>query len=285
MLSSWSFEPINGKHRHSNLRVAVVLETQDFLGRVLKTPRRCFRHWRMGYGWHCSEDDNSMRWMLIFIVLPWCCPFTLFAADEAKPDTATVSVSGQERGRNEERTVYKNSDWGYELRYPSDYVAVDRTNLDETRSSVPEPYRIVVDANREALNVEGSVFLFSARHMLSFSGEPYAKYNNLKKYLDWQLSLMPNGGKGELHFDGVGNAKGLDATVEVQHHTVAVQTGEAHEFISTTYSDNTKKKTYVYTILLPVKDKFLEAGFSYSEDNQDIVPKMKEILLSIKEGG
>ena len=189
-----------------------------------------------------------------------------------------------EEGANGETTVYKNPDWGYELVYPSDYVAVDRTNVDETKSRVPEPYRIVLDANPEALNADGSVFLFSAHHMLSFSGEPYAEHHDLKKYLDWQLSFVPPSGKGEVSFKGVGGAKGLDATVEVQHRIVAVETGEAHEFISTTYSENTKKKTYVYTILLPVREKFLEAGFSYSEDNHDIVPKMKEILLSVKDG-
>ena len=222
-----------------------------------------------------------MHGKLIFIALLLCCPLTLLAADDAKPDTSTVSVSGPVQGRNEEMTVYKNSGWGYELRYPADDVAVDRTNLDETRSRVPEPYRIVVDANLETLNLKGSVFLFSTHDMLSFSGEPYAKDNDLKKYVDWKLSWMPHSGNGEVHFNGAGHAKELDAMVEVQHHTVAAQTGEAHEVISTTYSDNTKK-TCVYTILLPVKDKFLEGGVAYSDDNRDIVPKMKKISLSIK---
>ena len=184
-----------------------------------------------------------------------------------------------------ELNVYKNPDWGYELTYPSNYLAVDRTNIKEKKDIVPEPYKVVVDAYlQDNWNVEGSVFLFSDHMMLSFSGEQYAKNKDLKKYLDYLLSLIPkDDGKGEAHFNGVDGGKGLNINYEVQHKTIAVRTGEAHEFISKTYSDKTKKNTYVYTILLPVKNKFLEAGFSYSDDNKEIVSKMKEILLSIKE--
>lgn len=39
----------------------------------------------------------------------------------------------------------------------------------------------------------------------------------------------------------------------------------------------------VYTLLIPIKDKYLEAGFTYGVDDEEIMLKMKEILLSIKE--